>query len=141
MRILRPFPLFFAILCFAWSAHAQTEPNRDAPRIAWLALEEPPSDNPVLQTTPLVPPVRRSADASFVLHHQADAVLLHLKNERNYVTLEVMSATGQVVQSTTRVDLSGGFHELTLPNRSAEPAFYVLRLVINQEVVTFSTTL
>ncbi|MGB3777096.1 MAG: hypothetical protein WA960_01960 [Tunicatimonas sp.] len=104
-------------------------------------MEEPPLDDPVSSATPSLPPVRRSANASFVLHHQADAVLLHLKDERNYVTLQVMSATGLVVQTNTQAHLSGGFHELTLLNRPTKPALYVLRLVINQEVVTFSTVL
>ena len=67
-------------------------------------------------------------------------MLLHLKDERNYVALQVMSATGQVVQ-TANADLSGGFHELTLLDRSSEPALYVFRLIINQEVVTFSAIL
>ena len=110
--------------------------------MTWLALEEPPPGDPVSPATPALPPTRRRfANASFVLHHQADAVLLHLKDERNYVTLQVMNATGLVVQTTTGADLSGGFHELTLMNRSAEPALYVLRLIINQEVVTFSAIL
>ena len=67
-------------------------------------------------------------------------MLLHLKDERNYVTLQVMNATGLVVQ-TTHADLSGGFHELPLPNPSAKPALYALRLIVNQEVVTFSAVL
>ena len=144
MRIFRPIPLLFAFLCSAWSAHAQTnvgQSGKNAPRVAWLTLGEPPLGNPVSPATPSLPPVRRSANASFVLHHQADAVLLHLKDERNYVTLQVMSTTGLVVQTTTKADLSGGFHELTLLNRSAKPALYVLRLIINQEVVTFSAVL
>ncbi len=144
MRIFRPIPLFLAIFCSAWSVYAQTnagQSSREAPKIAWLAMEEPPLDDPISSARPSLPPVRQSANASFVLHHQADAVLLHLKDERNYVTLQVMSATGRVVQATTRADLSGGFHELTLLNRSAKPALYVLRLIINQEVVTFSAVL
>ena len=67
-------------------------------------------------------------------------MLLHLKDERNYVTLQVMSAVGQVVQ-TSSADLPNGFHELVLLDRSAEPALYVLRLIINQEIVTFSAVL
>ena len=109
--------------------------------MTWLALEEPPPGNPISPATPALPPTRRRfANASFVLHHQADAVLLHLKDERNYVTLQVMNTTGLVVQ-TTRADLLGGFHELTLIDRSDEPALYVLQLIINQEVITFSAIL
>jgi hypothetical protein len=143
MRIFRPTILLFALCCSAWSARAQTNVSQlgSAPRIAWLALEEPSPDDSVLPT-PALPPIRQQlANASFALHHRADAVLLHLKDERNHVTLQVMSATGFVVQTTTRVDLSGGFHELILPNPSAKPALYALRLIINQEVITFSTVL
>ena len=109
--------------------------------MTWLALEEPPPGDPVSPATPALPPTRRRfANASFVLHHQADAVLLHLKDERNYVTLQVMNATGLVVQ-TTRADLLGGFHELILMNRSTRPALHAFRLIINQEVITFSAVL
>lgn len=143
MRIFRPIPLFFAILCSAsWSARAQADTHQpSSPKLVWLALGNQPKEDTTTQTPLSLPTTHSLTSSSFVLHHQADAVLLHLKGEHNYVKLQVMSALGQVLQTTTQANLSGGFHELTLLSSSAEPTLYVLRLVINQEVITFSATL
>ncbi len=143
MRTLRLILLFLVIFCsVSWSVRAQSDPAQSsASEVIWLALGADSPDDPSARTTLPLPARRAATDASFVLHHQADAVLLHLKNERNYVALQVMSATGQVIQATTHTNLSGGFHELTLLNSPTEPTFYVLRLIINQEVIAFSATL
>lgn len=145
MRALRPISLFFAVFCsVSWSANAQTSPNRagqGTTELAWLVSEKRPLSDSTSQATPPSPPTERRAPVSFALHRQADAVLLHLKDKRNYISLRISSPTGQEVQSITQTNLSGGFYELALPSRSANPGLYLLKLIVNHEVITFSTTL
>ncbi len=68
-------------------------------------------------------------------------MLLHLTDERNHVALRVTDLTGKVVQNDARTNVSGGFYEILLANGPAVPTLYVLKLIINQEVVTFRATL
>jgi hypothetical protein len=140
MRVFQKVSLFFINFLVGWSASAQTAalpPERNPTEIAWVAPANESSSGPAVRTSPPVSSAATSlTSASFVLHHQGDAVLLHLKDERNYVTLEVINAAGQVVQTITQANLSGGFHELTLRIPPATLSAY--RLIINQEVTVFS---
>lgn len=141
MRIFQKALLFFASGCLTgWSATAQTATRQSGSYLAEIARSAPASvpsaDGGARTPRPVSLATSPAATASFVLHHQGDAVLLHLKDERNHVTLEVINAGGRVVQTITQVNLSSGFHELTL--RTPLSTLSAYRLIINQEVTVFS---
>ncbi|MGB3850107.1 MAG: hypothetical protein WA958_09085 [Tunicatimonas sp.] len=135
MRYLKKVSLLF-ISCFVgWSANAQ-QSERHLAEMAWVTPASEPSPDPVVRPPRTSSTATSLTSASFVLHHQGDAVLLHLKDKRNHVTLQVINAAGQVMQTTTQTNLTSGFHELTL--RVPPSTLCALRLIVNQEVTVFS---
>ena len=137
--------LFTAFSAVAWSATGQNGVDSSGQPLsatAWLVPTEPPLRNPAQQASSA--PSRSNSSltgTSFRLHHEGDALLLHLTDKRNHVTLRVTDLTGKVVQTDARINVSGGFYEIPLANGPTVPTLYVLKLIINQEVVTFRATL
>lgn len=141
MRVFQKTLLLFVSGCFVgWSANAQTIARQSGGYLAEIAYSVPaskPLGSPETRTPHSVSLAASSvASASFVLHHQGDAVLLHLKDRRNHVMLQVINAAGQVVQTTTHINLSSGFHELSLDTPPS--TLCAFRLIVNQEVSVFS---
>lgn len=142
LRVIPPF--FAAFYSIIWSAAAQTgyeQTNRPRAESVWLVLAEQPTSGVPLNAFSSQTVENAPIISSFAFHRQADALLLHLKNERNQVRLQVTDIVGNAAQISTYVNLSGGFYELPLLPRSDKPTLHVLKLIINQEVVRFHATL
>ena len=89
--------------------------------------------SPVPLTTQQVP------TGSFAVHRQEASLLLHLKNNHNQVILQVTNPVGNIVQASPKVVFSDGFYELPILDKPVGPGIYFVKLVVNEQVVTFRT--
>ena len=86
-----------------------------------------------------LPPVERLPAGSFTLHRQKASLLLHLKDNHNQVALQVTNAVGNIVQTSPEIYSAGGFYELSILSNHSESGIYVVKLIVNEQVVIFRT--
>ena len=69
-------------------------------------------------------------------YYQQASLLLHLKDNRR-VALRVTNAVGNVVQTSFETTFARGFYELPLLRDYSKAGIYVIKLVIDDQAVTF----
>lgn len=107
--------------------------------LALLSTDIPARDSGAYAPPPPVYETKQAAAASFTLLPQENSFLLHLKSDHNHVTMLVIDSVGDIVQTVSPDAATGGFYELPVLDGPHEPGLYVIKLVINEQVVTFRT--
>ena len=75
----------------------------------------------------------------FKQYHHSNSLLLHLTKSRQWVSLQVTNAVGNVVQHSPKTTLAKGFYELPILNDHNKTGIYVVKIVIDDQAATFRT--
>ena len=131
----------FAVVSVLAQSNAYAQSSKSGDNIAMLPTEAQPL-TPEDYTAAMLSSslsVEQPSAASFTLHRQDASILLHLKTHQNQVVVHITNAVGNVVQILSEENISGGFYELPILNKQTKPGIYVVKLIINEQVVTFQT--
>ena len=136
--------LFFIVLggspCFLFAQSTQSALSLNYSDNILLVEEAAIRTEEIATATPSSMSTNKSPSTIlFKQYHQTNALLLHLTEDHQRVSLQVTNAVGNVVQHSPKTTLAKGFYELPILYNHTKAGIYVVKIVIDDQVATFRT--